>query len=254
MTSKIGTTGPAPGLSEMGKCRTLNRPVAVYHLSAHLSAHLSPHLSPHLSAHSNAHSNAQTSRAGFTLIEILAVVLIIGFISAMVFPNLRLSGSSGRHDQALNVASHLELARQNAVMTGKIHRVLLNVDDGSYRVEWYVRESGDDDDYDSFAARQRSIWQRQDSDVFKPPVTGLAYEPIPGQFGNRSYLADPFYFDGVDTSDGWLDAGDVAVVFEHDGTTDRSQIVITDPDGFATTLDILPILDSVRIRHESAHE
>ncbi len=139
-------------------------------------------------------------------------------------------------------------------MTGKIHRVLLNVDDGSYRVEWYVRESGDDDDYDSFAAQQRSIWQRQDSDVFKPPVTGLAYEPIPGQFGNRSYLAEPFYFDGVDTSDGWLDAGDVAVVFEHDGTTDRSQIVITDPDGFAATLDILPILDSVRIRHESAHE
>lgn len=229
----------------MGKCRTLNRPAAVYYLSPRLRPHLRPHLS--------ARSNAQTSRAGFTLIEILAVVLIIGFISAMVFPNLRLSGSSGRHDQALNVASHLELARQNAVMTGKIHRVLLNVDDGSYRVEWYVRESGDDD-YDSFAAQQRSIWQRQDSDVFKPPVAGLAYEPIPGQFGNRSYLAEPFYFDGVDTSDGWLDTGDVAVVFEHDGTTDRSQIVITDPDGFAATLDILPILDSVRIRHESAHE
>ena len=195
---------------------------------------------------------ARTPRAGFTLIEILAVVLIIGFVSAMVFPNLRRSGSSGRHDQALNVASHLELARQRAIMTGKIHRVLVDVDRGSYRVEWFVRQDGDAGD--SFADRQRAIWQGQQTTVFQPPVTGLAYEPIPNRFGSTSYLADPFYFDGVETSEGWFDGGEVAVVFERDGTTDRSQIVITDPDGFAATLDVLPILDSVRIRPESNDE
>lgn len=196
---------------------------------------------------------ARAHRAGFTLIEILAVVLIIGFVSAMVFPNLRRSGNSGRHDQALNVASHLELARQRAIMTGRIHRVLIDVDRGSYRVEWYVRQSGDGET-DSFAEQQRAIWEGQESAVFRPPVSGLAYEPIPNRFGGMSSLADPFYFDGVETSDGWLDEGQVAVVFERDGTTDKAQIVITDPDGFAATLDILPILDSVRIRHEASHD
>ncbi len=66
-------------------------------------------------------------------------------------------------------------------------------------------------------------------------------------------LSDPFYFDGIETSDGWLEEGLVAVVFNADGTTDSAQVVITDPDGFAATLDVLPLLDSVRIRHEDSH-
>lgn len=193
----------------------------------------------------------QSNRAGFTLIEILAVVLIIGLVSAMVLPGLRSSGSSGRHDEALNVASHLELARQRAVMTGKVHRVLLDVDNNSYRVEWFVRPQRDGfDDSDGVAASRRSAWEGTQDSVLRPPGNQPQYQPIPNRFGSPSTLADPFYFDGVDTSEGWLDEGLVGIVFGSDGTTDAAQIVITDPDGYAATLDILPILDAVRIRHE----
>ncbi len=189
------------------------------------------------------------ARDGFTLIEILAVVLIIGFVSALVLPGLRSSGGSRRHDEALNVASHLELARQRAIMTGRIHRVLIDVDTSSYRVEWFVRSNANDDD-DSIGERQRAVWEGNVESVFRPPANSFRYEPIPSQFGNTSTLADPYYFDGIDTSEGWLDGGRVAIVFDRDGTTDEAQIVITDPDGFAATLDVLPVLDSVRIRHE----
>jgi type II secretion system protein H len=186
---------------------------------------------------------------GFTLIEIMAVILIIGFMSAMIFPSLRTSGSGLRHDQALNVAAHLELARQRAVMTGKIHRVLIDIDDGAYHVEWYVRQKGDDS-YDSLAAQRRALWNGESDSLLAPPANDFDYQPIPTRFGADSLLNDPFYFDGIETSDGWLDEGLVAIVFNSDGTTDSAQIVITDPDGFAATLDILPLLDSVRIRHE----
>jgi type II secretion system protein H len=191
--------------------------------------------------------------SGFTLIEILAVVLIIGFVSAMVFPNLRFTGGSNRHDEALNVASHLELARQRAIMTGKTHRVLIDVDKGSYRVEWWIRNSGGGP-ASTLAERQRSVWEGNSKSVLRPADNGYEYEPIPGKFGKPSLLTDPFYFDGVDTSEGWLDEGLVAVVFDSDGGTDLAQIVISEPDGFAATLDILPILDSVRIRHENDSE
>ncbi len=186
---------------------------------------------------------------GFTLIEILAVVVIIGLATAIVLPGLNLTGGSGRHDQALNVAAHLELARQRAIMTGKVHRVLLDVDNNAYRVEWFVRPDGDELG-DSSGERARSVWLGTEEDLLRPPGNDAEYVPIPSRFGSMSVLADPFYFDGIETSEGWLDEGDVAIVFGQDGTTEPAQIVITDPDGFAATLDVLPILDSVRIRHE----
>lgn len=186
---------------------------------------------------------------GFTLIEILAVVLIIGFISSMILPGLRFSGGSSRHDEALNVASHLELARQRAIMTGKTHQVMIDVDKGSYWVEWQVRLSENGASL-SVAEQQRAVWEGNIEDVLRPPAKAFGYEPIPNRFGRGSLLSDPFYFDGIDTSEGWLDEGQVRVVFLSDGSTDAAQVVISDPDGFAATLDILPILDAVRIRHE----
>ncbi len=192
-----------------------------------------------------------TLSRGFTLIEILAVVLIMGFVMGMVFPSLRSTSEAARHDQALSLATSLEYARQRAIMTGKIHRVLIDVDATMYRVEWYVLQ-GVSGERDSLAARRRAALEGdEDALLLAPPNRPYEYEPIPNKFGIDKLLKDPFYFDGVDTPDGWLNEGQVAIVFDRDGTTDTSQIVISDPDGFATTLDILPLLETVRIREET---
>ncbi len=190
-------------------------------------------------------------RRGFTLLEILAVVLIMGFVAAMVYPSLRSSSTTVRHDQALNVAVHLELARQRAVMTGKVHRVLIDVEAGNYRVEWFVSQDPEQSELSQGEHRRAALFGEEEGLLFAPPMDKYDYEPIPGRFGNDSRLEDPFYFDGIETPDGWLEQGDVALVFQRDGTTDYSQVVIADPDGFAVTLDILPLLESVRIRHET---
>ncbi len=179
----------------------------------------------------------------------MAVVLIMALMGAMVFPNFRANSEAQRHDQALNLAASLELARQRSIMTGKIHRVLIDVDAGSYHIEWYVGASREGDS--SASQRLAQLEGSEGSLLLAPPQHKFHYEPIPGRFGNDNVLADPFYFDGIDTPDGWLNEGLVAIVFDQMGTTDYSQIVITDPDGFAATLDVLPLLDSVRIRHET---
>ena len=192
-------------------------------------------------------------RSGFTLLELVAVVAIMGMMLYLVAPSIGMTQSAQLRSGAREMGAHLEFARQRAIMTGKIHRLLLDVDNNAYRVEWFVRPSGGEQG-DTAASRTRSAWLGTDESILKPPANRARYEPIPNRFGSNSVLAEPFYFDGVETSEGWLDEGLVAIVFGQDGTTDQAEIVITDPDGFAATLQILPILDAVRIRHEDGQD
>jgi type II secretion system protein H len=196
------------------------------------------------------------SRKGFTLIEVMAVVLIMTFLMALILPGFRVTSSATRRDEAQNMAARLQLARQRAVMTGKPHRVLIDVDRGAYHLEWYVSAS-EDEEVDEFGIplggeQEELPLSRQEFISLKPPEGELLeYEPIPNQFGRDHWLHESLYFDGVETYEGWFNEGAVAIVFQGDGTTDPAQIVITDADGFAVTLDVLPLLDSVRIRYES---
>jgi type II secretory pathway pseudopilin PulG len=185
------------------------------------------------------------------------VVLIMSFLMALMLPGFRVTSGATRRDEARNLAGRLQLARQRSVMTGKPHRVLIDVDRGAYHVEWYISAMGDEaveeeflfgagiDDEEIPLSRQEFL------SLLPPEEEALDYVPIPNQFGRDHWLPSSLYFDGVETDEGWFDEGKVAIVFDSNGTTDPSQIVITDDDGFAVTLDVLPLLDSVRIRYES---
>ena len=79
--------------------------------------------------------------AAFTLIEMLAVVAIFALMAAFVMPNLATLGSRTLQRQAQRIGGQLELARQRAIVTGIPHRMWLDLDDASYRLEWYVSEA-----------------------------------------------------------------------------------------------------------------
>jgi type II secretion system protein H len=77
---------------------------------------------------------------GFTLIEIMAVVIIIGLMLGLVLPNMSASRAARLRQHAMDVASRVELARERTVVTGTIHRVWLDLEEGRYWVAWYVTE------------------------------------------------------------------------------------------------------------------
>ena len=77
---------------------------------------------------------------GFTLLELIAVVLIIGLVAGLAVPNLGLLGEQRLRDEALRLTAELELARQRSVMTGIRHRLVLDLDESLYWTEWEVPE------------------------------------------------------------------------------------------------------------------
>lgn len=194
---------------------------------------------------------------GFTLIELMAVVLIMGLMLALFIPSIGSTGATTLRNQAREMAAFLELARQRAVLTGKPHRLLLDVERGAYRVEWYVSELPEGDP-DPEAQPGSELLGGQlalpgldpldDAISLEPPIDEtLAYRPVPDRFGGFEWLQGGLFFEGVDTPDGWLDEGDVAIVFLPDGSTDPAQIVIADGDERSIALEVRPLLETVRI-------
>ena len=71
----------------------------------------------------------------------LAVVAIFALMAAFVMPNLGTLGSRTLQHQAERIGGQLELARQRSIVTGIPHRLWLDLDGASYRLEWYVSEA-----------------------------------------------------------------------------------------------------------------
>ena len=134
-------------------------------------------------------------------------------------------------------------------MTGKPHRTVLDLENGAFAIEWLVSESTayGEEEYEEAEPEELG-----DGTVdLSPPLADLRdYHPIPNRFGGYERLDTGFFFEGVDTPEGWIESGEVFIVFDWDGTTDAAQIVISDPDNRSIDLDVAPLLETVRIREE----
>ena len=187
-------------------------------------------------------------RSAFSLIEILAVVLILGLLMSLLLPAIGAGGGRRLRQEGDRIAATLELARQRAIVTGKPHRVVLDLEKGGFAIEWLVTEArvleGEEEDWG----------EEEDTgiDLSPPRQDVLDYYPIPSAvFGDWEFLEDGYFFEGVDTTEGWIESGEVYLVFDWDGATDASQIVISDPDNRSLNLDIAPLLETVRMHEET---
>jgi type II secretion system protein H len=198
-------------------------------------------------------------RSGFTLIEIMAVIAIIGMVFAIGLPRLNSSKIRALETEAESIAASLEFARQRAIMTGVPHRLLVDLEDGGYRIEWLVDEDRafaavrDDDFFDDDDLDQSLDGISADSEEsidFHPPTKASRdYYPIPSrQLGSFTWLDDARYFVGLDSSGGWIEGGDIEIVFDADGTTEFARLEIADDADNHLTLEIEPLFDRVRRR------
>lgn len=192
---------------------------------------------------------------GFTLIEMMAVIAIMAMVFAIGAPRLGTSKLRLLRTEAESIASSLDFARQRAVMTAIPHRLLIDLGEGGYRVEWLVTEErasgalGDSGDFGFLEAMAAagSADEGVDSISLRPPLRDERdYYPVPNrQLGSFSWLDDALYFVGLQSPSGWIEGGDVAIVFQADGTTEMSLLEIADTDENHITLEIEPLLDRV---------
>jgi type II secretion system protein H len=186
-------------------------------------------------------------RRGFTLIEILAVITILALVAAFVVPNLSGFRMRALRGQAQQIAAQLELARQRSIMTGIPHRVWLELDQAEYRLEW-LSEDPETASVANAAGDEIDLAGNTPLQLAAPPAPVLDYQPIPGNFGRTQVVADPFYFEAVETPEGRITRGEVSIGFARDGTAEDTRIYLQDAQGDKIALDVLALDDRVRIR------
>ncbi len=184
--------------------------------------------------------NAGTRRAGFTLLEMLAVIVIIGVVSLWVLPNLGFTASENLRDDARELAGALELARQRTVMTGIPHRITIDLDASTWLVE-VEREVADLEP--SVALPGSST-----IDLSPPADAQRVFEPMGGDYGHLTSLRRGAYFAEIATEQAVIESGQVTVGFDRDGSAEPTEILLEEPGGAAFVLELRPLADAVRVR------
>lgn len=194
-------------------------------------------------------ARSRRTRAAFSLIELLAVIAILGLISTFIAPNLSVLRERRLNHAAMQLASLLELARQRTVVTGVPHRIWFDLEAAAYRLEWL----GDDRELEEAAIALPDEYDVRGATplpLAAPARSDFEFQPIPGNFGRFVYLDDDVFIAGFETAEGWIEAGESWIGFDRDGTSAYTEIVIEDGSGRNVTLAVLPLEDAVRFVDE----
>jgi len=183
--------------------------------------------------------------AGFTLIEMLAVVAIFGLIAAMVLPNLDLGGSRIVSAEANDLATAIEFARQRAVMTGRTHQVVIEIERGEHWVEWAAPLEPESA---ATGAGEGAPGGERQLTLVPPPLDVNEFVPIPGELGRVHRVDDKTAILGVEVSGGLADHGRVELRITPDGVADPASIRVGDAGGgHVLRIEVEPLADAARV-------
>ena len=178
------------------------------------------------------------AQRGFTLIELAAVVVVIALLYGFVVPNLGIGSRRTLDGEAEGLRAALELARQRAIATGVRQRVALDLDRARFHLEQLETPP---------PAEPAPRDPRQPVDLSAPRTEAGSFQPLRSRHGRDQTLADGVLFGSVETEEGIVETGSVAVDFWQDGSSGAARIVLANRDGDAIELQVLPLADAVRI-------
>ena len=167
-------------------------------------------------------------RDGFTLIELLAVVAMFALIAGLVAPLLHLGGGRAARREADDLAGAVEFARQRAVMTGRVHRVVMDLDRGQHWIEWVPPPEPD-----AAATEQAPRGERRARKIAMTPPDTRAdhFVPVPGALGRDHQMDAATRILEVRLPGDAIDRGVVVLALTPDGAADPALIRVGSIDG-----------------------
>jgi prepilin-type N-terminal cleavage/methylation domain-containing protein len=190
-----------------------------------------------------ARPHARTSERAFTLIELLAVLLIIGLVFGIGLPNLSLGTGRALRGETEKLAADLSYTRQRAVATGTPHRVVIDLDGAGWWIESWPEEAS------PFAIPTAAVPEGRREIALSAPASEVGEpRPLPAPFGRPRALPESLRFESVETPASGLAAeGQVELVFDADGTATPARLVLVNESGYALQLEMSRLADEIRI-------
>ena len=178
--------------------------------------------------------STRRGRAGFTLIELMVVITIIGIVTAMMIPEMKGSFQDALlRSTSRELINAFDLAYSRAVSLNQTRRVRIDEKTGRYLVEKRVTENGQDDfvPADDVPGGKGELDPRIAIEFRQPDES----------------VSEPGARPDVAVADAGSPAVGVAIAFYPDGTADAGDFILRDTDGFRLALHINPITARVRI-------
>lgn len=181
-------------------------------------------------------------RAGFSLIEMIAVTLLMALVAALTIPNLGVRGSQATLDEARSLASLLEFARQRAVMTGTPQRVVLDLDEQLY---WLEDQAGGDSEEETGLPIRWS--EESEIPMQAPRESEREFQLARGPVSRPMSPTPGVWIAAVDTAEGRVERGQVHLPFAWDGSSEGTEVWIAGDGGHQVLLGLAPLADRIRI-------
>lgn len=167
------------------------------------------------------------------------MVVIMLLLVGMVLPSFGVGARRVLDSEAEGMRGELELARQRAIATGRPHRLALDLDAATLRIEHWATPPAE-------AAPPRD--PREPVDLSPPRAPAGAFEPLPTKLGRTRALDEEVFIAWIETAEGATDRGAAAVSFFEDGSASAARIRLENEGGDAIELEVLPLADAVRVR------
>lgn len=183
------------------------------------------------------HHQHPSIRSGFTLIELMIVLVLIAIMTAMIIPEMRgtMEGELLR-STSRELVRGLSLAHSQSITLNQRHRLVINQSKHRYQVERFAR--GTDEGTGFMPVRGIDGTEGVLSEKIK-----IELRPQEPAEGDESPPADNPPHRAASSED----SVNPAIEFQPDGTADAVEIQLHDRMGFGLALRVSPITSRIQI-------